>query len=308
MEEAIALLRSSLLEVILPAVAVAAATAGLLTLIARRFKSPTGLQVWIAPLAVIAGMLAGNFYRRDFPYWSLENDRASLLPATIAVLFIGAIAEMLRPTGRPWISAIIHIAGALLGAFWLTPTDLLISRWLGITIAFVVVRSTFFALARVWDAGTGRCGLALLSAIWGGAIAVTMLAFVHATSFFDLATIFSASLFGAGIVGAMAQTPRNAAYAGAALFLPFLVFLGEHSSYTLIPIESFLLIALAPSLALWALPELVGMLTCYGYCEAGRSGSAKEKYGYAALAILLLAIPLAIGVTLAAIYGSAPME
>lgn len=296
MQEAWSILQPLLLEIILPGVAASAATLLLLALVSRWLALSAKWRFWQAPLAVAAGLVAGNFYRQDIPYWSLEHDFYSLIPASLALLVFSTIAQWHREAQRPWLSLLAQAGGAMLAAWWMTPPEVPGSRWLGMGLLFAAIRGNEFALTRSWNDSVGRAGPALLATIWGGAAAAMLLAFVHAMRYFDLAAIFSSALLGVGVVLPFTQLNARAAYAPSALFFPAMMLIAQLSAYTDVPLASFLLVGVAPCALLFALPELAGLL------------ETKSSPWRIASMLLLLAIPLGAALTMAAISESAPSE
>jgi hypothetical protein len=292
MQEAWSILRPLLLEIVLPAVAASAATLLALSLICKRLSWPKSVEVLISPLAVAAGLVAGNLIRRDPPYWSLETDWNSLLPATLAMLFFAAVGEFHREAGRFYFGMISQVAGAILCAFWLTPVEVAGSRWLWIGVVFVAFRTNSFALSGQWHDSVGRGGLFSLALIWGGAVGPMLAAFSHQLRFFDFAALLSSSLLGAGMVIWFTKSTPRAAYAAAAIFFPALMLSAQVGSFSAVPAAAFLLMAIAPCVVLLALPELSTRM---------ESWSAKAKL---LTALILLVIPLAAALVMAAVSGA----
>lgn len=296
MQEAWSILRPLLLEIVLPGVAASAATLLFLSLLTRWLRLSPKFQFWQTPLAVAVGLLAGNYYRQDIPYWSLEHDFYSLIPASLAMLLLSTIGQWHREAGRRWLSLLSHAAGALLVAIWLTPADAPGSRWLWVGLLFVAMRANEHALCGVWNDALGRTGPALLALFWGGVAGVTLLAFVHAMRYFDLVAIFSSALLGVGIIALFVPCNVKSGYAAPAMFFPAMMLFAQLSSFTDVPLASFLLLAIAPGAILLALPEMTTMLEkCSTQCRI-------------AAALLLLCIPLAAALTMAAMSDKSQAE
>lgn len=289
MEEAWSILRPLLLEIVLPSVAASAATFLLATTFSKWLKLSPKYQFWQAPLAVAAGLVAGNFWRQDVPYWSLEHDFYSLIPAALAILFFSTISQWHREAQRSWLALISISAGALLAAWWLTPHEVASSRWLWIGLLFVAIRANEFALSQKWDDAVGQAGPGLLAVLWGGAAATMLLLFIHTMRYFDLAALFSSALLGIGIVLPFTKHSARAAYAPPALFFPAMMLIAQLGSSSETPLASFLLMGVAPSALLFLLPELPGLL------------EKRSRSWRAFAAILLLLIPLAAALSMAAL-------
>jgi hypothetical protein len=97
----------------------------------------------------------------------------------------------------------------------------------------------------------GRAAFLVLPALWGGA-AATILIHAHSARFFDLAVLMSAALCGIGLIAMIQKLETPPVYAGSALFFPALMINGADSTFSEVPIASFVLAVLAPC-ALYAL-------------------------------------------------------
>lgn len=292
MQEAWSILRPLFLQIVIPGVAASAATLLFLSLLSRWLNVSAKWQFWQAPLAVAAGLVAGNFSRQDVPYWSLEHDFYSLIPAALALLLFSTIAQWHAEAKRPWLALLAHTSGALLTAWWLTPAEVVGSRWLWIGLVYVAIRSNEFVLSRSWNDSLGRAGPSLLAVLWGGAGAAMLLAFVHAMRYFDLVAIFSSALLGVGVVMPFTKLSARAAYSALALFFPAMMLIAQLGSYTEVPLASFLLMGVAPCALLFLLPELAELL------------EKRSPRFRAAMMIVMLLIPLGAAIAMAAISES----
>jgi hypothetical protein len=297
MEEAWSILRPLLLEIVLPAVAASAATMLGLWCLVRFLKLSAAFEVWMAPLAIAGGLAAGNYQQQDnVPYWSLEQDYYSLIPATLGMLLLAAIAEWHRVANRPLLALGSHVAGALIVAFWLTPVDAPGSRWLWVGILFIAFRANYFSLAGVWNDAMGRWGMLVLPMLWGSIAGATLLVFVHAMRFFDLVSLLSGAMMGTGLVALFTRANLRGGYAAAAIYFPAAIFFANHSSFSDVPYASFMLLGIAPCVMLLALPELGARMEAW---------PAKVRV---IVAMLLIIVPLAAALAMAAINVQSNVE
>jgi hypothetical protein len=270
-----------LLSVVLPGFAVGA---GLLAVVCTATRSENARLIGAA-LALGCGLAAGNYFHELLPWWSLEFGWPSLFPATLAAVGGGIIAALVSSRSKWYLGLALRLIVVAGCAWWLTPVSAppSISRhWLFFLL--------FVGSALNWEAFRlhgGRClgrGTLLTLAIPWGAAAAAVLIHAHSARFCDLAVLMSATLAGIGLIAAIRKLELAPIFAGPAVFFPALMLNGAESTYSDVPVASFILVALAPC-ALWvaSLPPM-------------RSQSGRALAVTATIAIL---IPCAVAIALA---------
>lgn len=246
-----------------------------------------------AALALAAGVLAANYFRQTIDFaiepdrplriaelrqvlgWSLESkpimeseDETSALDEPPPVRFahywlpwlalFALIAELLirccwLPSGAAWtLRAVISLFAGRLLTPALTRVEAPWVAWaLGITI--VAEWAILIALSRQWRDGTAPAALALCL------IAVSALMMeAHSLKLIDLALYAAAGLAGPALVAWRWPGDTGPALAASAVYLPGLLLTGHQETFSDVPWQSFLLMALAPvALAPMLVPFLV---------------------------------------------------
>lgn len=288
MAEVVSIFSALLLQIVLPGVAASAATLLCLAVFAKWVRVPPWIEALFTPLAVTAGIVAGNYYRHDAPFWSLDHDWYGLLPATFAAIFVTSIGESLRAAKHPNWAIFLRSVAALIAAFWLTPPDAPGSRWLWVGILFATFQTNYYVLSGPWNDALGRNSLISIGVVWGCACAITLLAFVHAMRYFDSVAVLCSGLVGAGLVCCFSKSNPRAAFIAPASFLPALMLYAYQGSITDVPPASFVLLGLAPAILLLGIPELSNRL---------ESWSPRWR---AFVWLVLITIPLTAAVAMAA--------
>jgi hypothetical protein len=238
-----------------------------------------------AALALGCGLAAGNYFHELLPWWSLEFGWPSLFPATLAAIAGGIIAALTSSESKWYLGLALRLIVVAGCAWWLTPVSAppsLSRHWLFILL--------FVGSALNWETfrlhasrHLGRGALLTLGIPWGAAAAAVLI-HAHSARFCDLAVLMSATLAGIGLIAAIRNLELAPIFAGPAVFFPALMLNGAESTYSDVPVASFILVALAPC-ALWgaSLPPM-------------RSQSGRALAVTATIAIL---IPCAFAIALA---------
>jgi hypothetical protein len=284
--------------VVLPAALAAAAVFAVILL--------AGGSRWAAPgaaLALAAGAGLGNWYRPALPWTSEQPEWRWLpvlngqltLPAPVWksegpvwhwLLWMGLAALLVGLLTRvPYVPAVVRwlvrAAAAGLAAWLLVPEDLREeTAWY--VAAFAAVVFVEWALLEYLGESTpgGVIPLGLALTFFAGAAVL-----IHAGTarFTDVATFLSASLFGIA-VAARQRADAGAVAPGVAVLLPGLLLMGQNTTFSKVPLTSFVLVALAP-LAL--LPTLLPPVRRW------------EGIRLKLLQLTLILIPLVVAVVLA---------
>jgi hypothetical protein len=273
-------IQSVLLNVMLPPAIVAAVLMACLGWFGRRsntiayLASATALAVAIG----VGGWWSGN----PLPLTQMPGtvSREWLPWATLAALVIGDIATLPKvPAGLGW--SLRGLMSAHAG--WLLTPGGLRSEYFWVPLVLGAVVFAVWAVLEQLDWG----GLVALAAFPVAVTAATVLIHAGSLSLFNLPMMLAGSLAGVGLA-ALALRVRAAGVAPAtAMILPPLLLAGWYETYSAVPKTSFALAALAPlTLAASLLP----------------AWQRRQKKGLWAVQIVLLLLPLAGAVALAALY------
>jgi hypothetical protein len=233
---------------LLPAALAAAAVFAVILLAGGNRWSVPG-----AALALAAGLVAGNWYQPALPWlpeglpWSPGVPRWPwLLWLGLAALAVGVLIRLPQvPILIRWLAM---AAAAGFAAWLLVPPDLLPedlrdkAAWP--VAAFAAVVFVEWALLEHLCERSPGGGIPLGLALTFFA-AATVLIYAHTARLTDVATFLGASLFGIA-VAARQQADAGAVAPGVAVLLPGLLLAGQYTTFSEVPLTSFLLVALAP--------------------------------------------------------------
>jgi len=208
-----------------------------------RMAAPRG-QLVVGAVALIAGLVAGNFFRGLLPWWTLERGWPALFPATVAVLLTTISVDFWRSHLRPGREIFLHSLLFIASAYWLAPGDSPRSH-LGY---FVLLLAAALANTQAVHSAVRPFAASLLLAlvvIWGGS-AATVLVSAQSARFSEMAVLLSASLFPIGLATLRGKLNAPQLMIVPSIFLPALILNGQVSTYSQVPLLSFLLIAFAP--------------------------------------------------------------
>jgi hypothetical protein len=237
--------------VVLPAALAAAAVFAVILL--------AGGSRWAAPgaaLALAAGTIIGNWYQQEEPAlpWLPKglpgNPEVArwhwLLWLGLAALVLGVLLRL--PQVPALVRWLVMAAAAGFATWLLVPPDLLPedlrekAAWL-VAACAAVVFVEWALLEHLGERSPGG-GIPLGLALTFFAAAAVLI-YADTARFMDVALILGASLFGIA-VAARQQADAGAVAPGVAVLLPGLLLNGKYTTFSEVPLTSFLLVALAP--------------------------------------------------------------
>lgn len=277
-------LQDAFVHVLLWPLLLAAALMTLLVVAGWLAKCRDAMAQLGSAIALAAGLALGLWLRAALPLTQFPGPAAwDWLPwVTAAALAVGAIAHLPGvPAGVGW-----GLRGTVAAhAGWLlTPGDLRNEfLWAPLVLGAVVLAEWAVHEQLDWN------GLTPLAVALPAATASVVLIYAGSAPFHEIALILTGALFGVGLAAVVLRAQAGAASAGVVVILPALLLAGSYTTDTEVPKASFALVALAPlTLAASLLP----------------AWQRRQKKGLWAVQFLLLVLPLAAAVLLAAQYES----
>lgn len=241
----IALLIDLLLYLVLPALITSAALIGLAVALLNRKWWDLAVAV-----ALIGGMLAGNYSRASLPYIPDGYGWPWLLPAAIAITLLAGMGQSCWPKKIVY-KALLIIAGTIALTCVLTPVENHRAEYL---LGFAAISlANAFVLEAVSERSSSRLLYVLAPFVFiKGAALVSI--YSHFARVTDGAAIVASSLLGILVISFWKSISFKVAGQLLAILLPALMLSAQQNTYSEVPLASFFLIALSP-LAL--LPVLV---------------------------------------------------
>jgi hypothetical protein len=269
-------------NVLLPALVAAA----LMVLAVTLAKWHTALAPLGSVLAIAAAVIFASRITDDrLPWAPLATGWQWLLWTTLAALTTDAVARLPRvPLGIGW--ALRGMVSAHAG--WLvTPAGMREEFFWAPFLLAAVVLAEWALLSELERLDTrGLVALVLTPAALATAV---VLIYAASARFGDLAMVLMAALAAVGIVALVFGRETNGVAAAVAILLPGLLLSGQYDCFDAVPAKCFALAALSP---LMLAPSLWPAWRRY------------QKKGLWAVQLLLLLIPLAFALQLAAETGS----
>ena len=251
----------ALQHVMLPAAGASAFVFAAVLLLGRRAANPT------AALAVVAGLVAGNWEKVPMPAVLTASAWTHLPPYTVFLLILGFVTQLLTDaadrfeslnsyrtgfTAAKWPTRAVMLA---LGAGPVIPAEPGFDRTQFYALFVVGSVALWFTLDRLAECGFPAEVAALMgvTALLAGGVML----YAHSAKFLDMATILGSALLGVAVVAGSAKADARGAIPAFVGLLPGLLVSGRALTTSEVPAASFLLAAVAPlALVPWLVPNL----------------------------------------------------
>ena len=251
----------ALQHLMLPAAVASAFVFAAMLLLGRRWAN------FGAALAMVAGLLAGNWEKVPMPAVLTASAWTHLPPYIVFLLVVGLVTQLLADaadryeslksyrtgfTAAKWPTRAVMLA---LGAAPVIPADPGFDRTQFYALFVAGSVALWFALDRLAECGHPAEVAALvgLTALLGGGVML----YAHSAIFLDLATILGCALLGVAVVSGGAKVDARGAIPAFVGVMPGLLVSGRVLTTSEVPVASFVLAAVAPlTLLPWLIPNL----------------------------------------------------
>ena len=251
----------ALQHLMLPAAGASAFVFAAVLLLGRRFGNLG------AALAVVAGLLAGNWEKVPMPAVLTASAWTHLPPYTVFLLSVGLVTQLLADaadrfeslksyrtgfSAAKWPTRAVLLA---LGAGPVIPADPGFDRTQFYALFVVGSLALWVTFDRLAEVGfPAECAVLMgVTALLAGGVML----YAHSAKFLDMATILGSALLGVAVVAGSAKVDARGAVPAFVGLLPGLLVSGRALTTSEVPAASFVLAAVAPlTLLPWLIPKL----------------------------------------------------